>query len=172
MLFLHCRDELNGLGPSWMVLTHVNVIFDILEPSAFQKYVGSFKNLSVQLFLHVFCNSTKTAVICLMVFFTQWNWNFIIGVMTLSLVETTGQAAIVISNFIVFVFVFVFFIFWSCLPINVIKCPWWRTMGRQPHRSRQQHKQSSGRIQGMPCVKYINWTDNQTPYWLQCTWPE
>ena len=28
--FLHC-------GPSWMVLTHKNVIFDILEPSAFQK---------------------------------------------------------------------------------------------------------------------------------------
>ena len=37
-LFLHCGDELNGLGPSWMVLTHGNVIFDILEPSAFQKY--------------------------------------------------------------------------------------------------------------------------------------
>ena len=26
------------MGPSWMVLTHGNVIFDILEPSAFQKY--------------------------------------------------------------------------------------------------------------------------------------
>ena len=36
--FLHCGDELNGLGPSWMVLTHGNVIFDILEPPAFQKY--------------------------------------------------------------------------------------------------------------------------------------
>ena len=36
--FLHCGDELNGLGPSWMVLTDENVIFDILEPSAFQKY--------------------------------------------------------------------------------------------------------------------------------------
>ena len=35
---LHCGDELNGLGPSWMGLTHGNVIFDILEPSAFQKY--------------------------------------------------------------------------------------------------------------------------------------
>ena len=37
-LFLHCEDELNKLGPSWMGLTHGNVIFDILEPSAFQKY--------------------------------------------------------------------------------------------------------------------------------------
>ena len=37
-LFLHCGDELNGLRPSWMVLTHGNVIFDILEPPAFQKY--------------------------------------------------------------------------------------------------------------------------------------
>ena len=37
-LFLHCGDELNGLRPSWMVLTHGNVIFDIPEPSAFQKY--------------------------------------------------------------------------------------------------------------------------------------
>ena len=36
-LFLHCGDELNGLGASWMVLTHGNVIFDILEHSAFQK---------------------------------------------------------------------------------------------------------------------------------------
>ena len=36
--FLHCGDELNGLGPSWMALTHGNVIFDILEHSAFQKY--------------------------------------------------------------------------------------------------------------------------------------
>ena len=37
-LFLHCMAEFNGLGPSWMGLTHGNVIFDILEPSAFQKY--------------------------------------------------------------------------------------------------------------------------------------
>ena len=37
-LFWHCGDEWNGLGPSWMGLTHGNVIFDILEPSAFQKY--------------------------------------------------------------------------------------------------------------------------------------
>ena len=36
-LFLHCGDELNGLRPSWMVLTHGNVIFDTLEPSVFQK---------------------------------------------------------------------------------------------------------------------------------------
>ena len=29
-LFLHCGDELNGLGPSWMVLTHGNVIWAII----------------------------------------------------------------------------------------------------------------------------------------------
>ena len=40
-----------------MGLTHGNVIFDILEPPAF---VGSSKHFSVQLFLHVFFNSTKT----------------------------------------------------------------------------------------------------------------
>ena len=33
-----CGDEFNGLGPSLMGLTHGNVIFDILEPPAFQKY--------------------------------------------------------------------------------------------------------------------------------------
>ena len=62
--FLHCGDELNGLRPSWMVLTHGNVIFDILEHSAFQKYayVGSFVHFSVKLFFHVFCNLTKTSV--------------------------------------------------------------------------------------------------------------
>ena len=31
-------DELNRLGPSWMVLTHGNVTFVILESSAFQKH--------------------------------------------------------------------------------------------------------------------------------------
>ena len=44
--FLHCRM-------SWMVLTPWNVIFDILEPSDFQKniaYIGSFEHFSVQLF--------------------------------------------------------------------------------------------------------------------------
>ena len=49
-LFLHCGDELNGLRPSWMVLTHGNVIFDILEHSAFQKYsiCWVFRSYSVQ----------------------------------------------------------------------------------------------------------------------------
>ena len=49
-LFLHHGDELNGLGPSWMVLTHGNVIFDILEHSAFQKYsiCWVFRSYSVQ----------------------------------------------------------------------------------------------------------------------------
>ena len=37
-LFLHYGAELNGLGPSWMVLTHGNVIFDILEHSTFHNY--------------------------------------------------------------------------------------------------------------------------------------
>ena len=37
-LFLHCGDELNGLGTTWMGLTQGNVIFDILEPPAFPKY--------------------------------------------------------------------------------------------------------------------------------------
>ena len=48
--FLHCGDELNGLGPSWMALTHGNVIFDILEHSAFQKYsiCWVFRSYSVQ----------------------------------------------------------------------------------------------------------------------------
>ena len=32
--FLHCGDELNGLGRSWMGLTHGNVILDILEAPA------------------------------------------------------------------------------------------------------------------------------------------
>ena len=45
-----------------MVLTHWNVIFDIIETSAFQKYsIWSFEHFSVQLFLHVFCKSTKTS---------------------------------------------------------------------------------------------------------------
>ena len=53
------------LGPSWMVLTHGNVLFDILEPSAFQKYSICMLGLSsiflFNLFLNVFCNSTKTS---------------------------------------------------------------------------------------------------------------
>ena len=44
-----------------MGLTHGNVIFDILEPSAFQKYsIGwVFQAFFCSIFLHVFCNSTK-----------------------------------------------------------------------------------------------------------------
>ena len=52
-LFLHCGDELNNLVPSWMsYLTSLN-------PHLFKNitYIGSF---SVQPFLHVFCNSTKS----------------------------------------------------------------------------------------------------------------
>ena len=37
-LFLHCGDELNGLGTSWMGLILGNVIVVILGPLAFQKY--------------------------------------------------------------------------------------------------------------------------------------
>ena len=61
--FLHCGNELNGLGPSWMVLTHGNVIFDILEPSAFQKYsIGwVFQAFFLFNFKNVFCNLTKTS---------------------------------------------------------------------------------------------------------------
>ena len=49
-LFLHCGDELNGLGKCWMALTYGNVIFDILEHSAFQKYSIClvFRSYSVQ----------------------------------------------------------------------------------------------------------------------------
>ena len=46
-----------------MGLTHGNVIFDILEPSAFQKYsiFWSFERFSVKFFLHVFCSLVFSA---------------------------------------------------------------------------------------------------------------
>ena len=66
-LFLHCGDELNGLGLSWMGLTHgeCHIYLTSLNPQLFKyiAYVGSFRHLSVQLFLHVFCNSTKTRAV-------------------------------------------------------------------------------------------------------------
>ena len=84
-LFLHCGDELNGLGPSWMVLTHGNVIFDTLEPPAFQKYsiCWVFRAFFCStFFLHVFFNSTKTSAdssgkggSCFSVF-EHWKLNF------------------------------------------------------------------------------------------------
>ena len=53
VLFLHCVAEFNGI-----------VTFDTLEPPDLKKkyiaYVGTFEHFSVQLFLHVFCNSSKT----------------------------------------------------------------------------------------------------------------
>ena len=40
-LFLHCGDELNGLGPSWMVLTHGNVIYlTYLNPKLLKDMLG------------------------------------------------------------------------------------------------------------------------------------
>ena len=62
-LFLDCGDELNVLGPSWMGLTHGNVIFDILEPSAFQKYsiCWVFRAFFCSTFVYMYCNSTKTS---------------------------------------------------------------------------------------------------------------
>ena len=58
--FLHCGDELNGLGLSWMGLTRGNVIFDILEPPSFHKYSICCVFQAFFCFLHVFCNSTKS----------------------------------------------------------------------------------------------------------------
>ena len=60
---MHCRDELNGLGPSLMGLTMGMSYLTSLNSQLLKDiaYVGSFKHFSVQLFLHVFCNSTKTS---------------------------------------------------------------------------------------------------------------
>ena len=62
--FLHCGDELDGLGTSWMRLTHGNFIFDVLEPPAFKNiaYVGSFKHLSVQLFYMYFATRPRASL--------------------------------------------------------------------------------------------------------------
>ena len=61
-LFLHCRDELNELGPSWMVLTHGNVIFDILDHPAFQKYsiCWVFQTFFCSTFFTCILHSTKS----------------------------------------------------------------------------------------------------------------
>ena len=61
-LFLHC--ELNGLGPSWMGLTHGNVLFDILEPQLFKNiaYVGSLKHFPVQFFYMYFATRPRPSL--------------------------------------------------------------------------------------------------------------
>ena len=63
--FLHCGDELNGLGPSRMGSTHGNVIFDILEVPAFQKYSICWVFQAFFLFkwlYHVFCPFINSAL--------------------------------------------------------------------------------------------------------------
>ena len=51
------------VGTSWIGLTHGNVIFDILETPAFQKYsiCWVFQAFFYSFFVDVFCNSTKTS---------------------------------------------------------------------------------------------------------------
>ena len=51
-LFLYYGDKLKWLGPSWMGVTHGNVIFDILKPQLFKNiaYVGSLNHFSFQSF--------------------------------------------------------------------------------------------------------------------------
>ena len=60
-LFLHCGA---GIGWGWVEWDwHMGMsYFTSLNPQLFRNiaYVGFFKHVSVQLFSHVFCNSTKT----------------------------------------------------------------------------------------------------------------